>query len=122
MMDSTSQNLPYCVRFVPLAGVMTFLFMSVLLYFFGPFRWPITNPGLFAAFLIGAMLAIMSGYVLGVTAPVRRGELIAWRQLFVIGAISSCVMIFPFAYIYTGKMPWDTHARFSSQDRSVRWI
>jgi hypothetical protein len=95
------------LRYVPLVGVMSFISTTIVLFFFGPFDWPIGNHGLLALFLASALAAIAGGYTIGVTAPARRGELRHWRKIFVFGAVSSCVMVFPSAYVYTGKMPWE---------------
>jgi hypothetical protein len=112
--------LPSHLSYVPLTGVMTFLLTTVMLFFLGPFDWKIASYQPLALFLISAMTAITMGYAIGVTAPARPGQLLHWRQLFLAGAVSSCVMIFPSAYIYTGKMPWDAVKTVFDQGQAYR--
>ena len=112
--------LPANLGFMPLIGVMTFLISTIALFFLGPFDWPIRNHESLALFLIGAMVTISSGYTMGVTAPSRTGELTYWRQLYVLGALSSCILILPSAYVYTGKMPWEAFDALFDQGQAYR--
>jgi len=110
---------PLQLRCLPLTGVMTFLVATVVLFFEGPYRWPI-NLDHVALFLLAALVAIVIGYLVGATASVRDGALPHWQHLYVLGALFSCVMVFPSAYIYTGKMPWE--AIYAALDQGQAYL
>jgi hypothetical protein len=99
---------------------MTFLLATILLFFTGPMDWPLRSFEPLKLFLMSAMTAITMGYAIGVTAPARNGPLPHWQRLFAAGAVCSCVMIFPSAYVYTGKMPWDALWTIFDQGQAYR--
>jgi hypothetical protein len=115
-----SEQLPQKLRYFPLISVMAFLSLSILLFFIGPFDWPMHNYEALALFLTLALAAIATGYAIGVTAPAQHGTFQHWRPFFIVGAICSCVMIFPSAYVYTGKMPWEAAGAVFDQGQAYR--
>jgi hypothetical protein len=115
-----SPELPRELRYLPLGGVMSFLLLTMILFFMGPFDWPMHNYEVLSLFLFCVSFAIVCGYSLGVSAPARVGPLPYWRRLFILGAICSCVMIFPSAYVYTGKWPWEAVLTLFDQGQAYR--
>lgn len=50
-------------RLLPLIVTQIFLWVTLVLYAFGPWAWPMRNPGAFYAFVAAAHLAVAVGYM-----------------------------------------------------------
>lgn len=96
------------IETLPLWLVTAYLAGTVLLFFYGPFDWPISNEFILVLFLVFVVLALQIGFFLGLSGSDREiAPFGHWRIVFVIGGVSACTIIFPSAYIYTGRMPWE---------------
>lgn len=102
-------------KFLPIILVLTHLTISAAFFLLGPFEWPISNSETLTTFITAACLSIGCGYVLGARKEPRATSFPYLRQIYVIGAVTSCVMLFPSAYVYTGKMPWNVFSAIADQ-------
>lgn len=96
------------IETLPLWLVVSYFAGTVSLFFYGPFTWPISNADILLIFLFFVALALIVGFILGAMCDDRKPAPFRWwRAIFVAGGFLACVMIFPSAYVYTGRMPWD---------------
>jgi hypothetical protein len=100
--------------------MMAYLLGTILVFALGPFDWPIDNWGCLVLFLTAVMGTLFIGYRLGVGGNAAGTELKAWRRVLVLGAIATIVMLFPAAYLYTGKMPWEVADAVRDQAAAYR--
>ena len=97
-----------------------YLVTTFLIFAFGPVDWPVDNWGRLLLFLSAVLGALVIGYRLGVDGPPAGTELKAWRAVFLLGAISNIVLLFPAAHLYTGKMPWEVLDALRDQGQAYR--
>ena len=95
------------LRYLPLQLGMLYLGLTLMLFFFGPFEWPMSNGGVLLGFLLVSLLALSLGYTLGGYTQAPGCPLIHWRKCYRLGAFASIVLSFPSTYAYTGKWPWE---------------
>lgn len=108
------------VKYLPLLLGMVYLGITVMLFFAGPFNWPIKNEGLMLFFLSTCLLGIVLGFSIGV---IKRGQgqpLDAWRLFFRIGSIFSIALVSPATWVYTGKWPWEILSVLGDQGLAYR--
>lgn len=108
------------IRYLPLMLGMAYLSLTILLFFTGPFDWPVTNEGVLLFFLIVCLLAIALGFTLGVIKVGRGKALSSWRFFYRIGALFSIVLVFPATWVYTGKWPWEVLSVLGDQGQAYR--
>lgn len=100
----------FWVRALPGALFLAYLVGTVLLFFFGPWRFPLEDPRRLVTFLVAAHLALAAGYLVGTRRPGRPGR---WR-LDVGRAATLCLLVdvallFPTSALNTGSWipnPW----------------
>ena len=104
------------LRLLPLTLILIYLFATIALFLFGPLPWPVTNVRAVNLFLAAAIGGIAVCYVIG-SGGVGSGEPIAsWRRLIIVGALLSVAILFPSAYYYAGKMPWQVWEAMKDQN------
>src|ERR1035437_9327586 len=91
------------VRYFPIIFVQGLLLLTVLVFAFGPWEWPVTNPFEVYTFLLMSQLALLLGYVHAVRkrspVPFRipfRPEQITWAC-----TIATLMMLVPTALVRT---------------------
>jgi hypothetical protein len=94
------------LRALPVALIVSYLLFTVGLFYFGPMPWPVSNPGLLGTFLAAAVVGISAFGVLGSTGMPAGSPIASWKPIIVTGAVLSVVVLFPSAYYYADKMPW----------------
>ncbi|MGE8304126.1 MAG: hypothetical protein ACN6PW_06675 [Pseudomonas kermanshahensis] len=95
------------LRYLPLQLGMLYLGLTLMLFFFGPFDWPMSNGGVLLGFLLVTLLALSLGYTLSGYTQAPGRPLVNWRKCYRLGALASIMLAFPSTYAYTGKWPWD---------------
>jgi len=103
------------LRFLPLCLGMLYLGATVLLFFFGPFDWPVRNGDALLGFLLVTLLALCVGYSLSGYTQVPGRPLVNWRKCYRVGALASMALLFPSTYAYTGKWPWEVVSVLGNQ-------
>lgn len=99
----------------PLFGVLLYLVSSMLLFWFGPIKWPIENPVALALFQVLVILFIILGYF-SFSARRRKMQLeLSFRNLFYIGVIFTIALQIPLTLTYTNKFPWDAFSVIFNQ-------
>ncbi|HLE82819.1 MAG TPA: hypothetical protein VJG13_00650 [Thermoanaerobaculia bacterium] len=101
---------PFWVRALPGALFLAYLVGTVLLFFFGPWRFPIEDRGRLVAFLVSAHLALAAGYLVGASRPGRPSR---WRpdvaRVATLCLLLDVVLLFPTSALNTGSWipnPW----------------
>ncbi len=108
------------VRYLPVFFGVAYLSSTILLFFAGPFDWPINNADVLILFLSVCFLALTLGFGLGVH-HIGRGNLFeSWRLFFRVGGFVSIVLVFPSTWAYTGKWPWDFLSILGDQGLAYR--
>ncbi|MEG0636077.1 MAG: hypothetical protein RR517_26530 [Pseudomonas sp.] len=108
------------VRFLPLQFGLGYLLATLLLFFFGPFDWPLKNEDVLLLFLTAVLLALCLGFSIGVIKRAPGARLQSWRVFFRIGALFSIALLFPSTWAYTGKWPWEVMSVLGDQGQAYR--
>lgn len=90
----------------PMAIIFAYLGFTIWLFLSGPINWPLKDFSPISLFLAIQLLVLLIAYGLAIVGPARSDAKLPWKPLFVAGAVSSCLIVFPSIYFYTGKMPW----------------
>jgi hypothetical protein len=97
-------SMPNTVRYFPIIFFELFLLFTVVVFAFGPWDWPVTNPIELYSFLLINQLALFFGYVRAV-----RGRLpspfrlpITPKELVWLATLTTLVLIFPLAITNMG--------------------
>lgn len=108
MQDRTRANsLSLAARNVPLKISLVFLLATYALFLFGPVSWPVENPAQTTLYVLTAYGLFAIAYHYSTFGTPRGDRLRSWRLIFLVGTISSVVLLFPSAYVYTGRWPWE---------------
>jgi hypothetical protein len=93
------------VRMLPIVFFQGYLAVSVLLFAFGPWPYPVEDGTKLYAFLVLAHLALLVGYTRGVRRPVRSytGSY-GIPRLALVSAIVTAVLFLPTVYFRTGSL------------------
>lgn len=108
------------LRFLPLQLGMAYLLFTILLFFFGPFDWPVRNSDVLLLFLSGTLMALCTGYMLGCYTKSPGRSLVNWRRFYRLGALLSIVLLFPSTKAYTGNWPWEVVNVLADQGTAYR--
>lgn len=107
-------------QYLPLFFGGGYLCLTVVLFFWGAFDWPVENSGMLAFFLIVTFFAIGVGFFIGVVKQGAGNELASWRFFYRVGAILSFLLVFPATWVYTGKWPWEIFSVLGDQGQAYR--
>jgi hypothetical protein len=102
----------------PFRLMIAYLLSTIAIFVFGPVDWPIENWTTLIVFLSAVLGALWLGFRLGVQGAAATTELRHWKRLVVIGSIATVVLMFPAAFIYTGKMPWQIFEALQDQSEA----
>lgn len=114
------QNKFGAFQYLPLFCAGGYLCLTVALFFWGPFHWPVDNGGLLALFLGITLFGIGLGFFIGVVKQGAGNELRSWRTFYRIGAVASTALVFPATWVYTGKWPWEIFSVLGDQGLAYR--
>lgn len=95
----------WVIGLMPLAPILAYILFTLLVYFFGPISWDMSNGVAVGLYMATVLTITTAGYLCGVTRKKAASDLPS-KSLIFIGAVSSCVLLFPSVYVYTGKLPW----------------
>ncbi len=108
------------IWFLPLQLAMVYLLVTVILFFWGPFDWPVDSVGLIFIFLIAILIGLCIGYLMGCCSRPIGGRLNGWRTFYRVGALLSICLVFPSTYVYTNKWPWEIWSVLGDQGLAYR--
>ncbi|ATE62280.1 hypothetical protein [Thauera sinica] len=108
------------IRYLPVALGATYLATTILLFFAGPFDWPIRNADVLTMFLSACVAGIVLGFLIGSYVGVPRQHFAGWRMFFRFGAVASVILLFPSTWVYTGKWPWEIVSVLGDQGEAYR--
>ena len=93
------------IRFVPILFFSVYLMVTVLLFAFGPWRWPVRNPLELYSFLFYSQIALFFGYSLGALRR-PRGYYAGWSagKLIAISLVLNLTLLVPTSLSRTGSM------------------
>lgn len=96
--------LPAAVRYFPIIFFEVFLLMTVAVFAFGPWDWPVADPIQLYLFLFANQLALLFGYVTAVSRhqPTSFRLPLALNELVWLGALVTLVMLMPTVIARTG--------------------
>lgn len=114
--DVTALRNSFALELLPLILIFAYLLATIWLFFEGPIPWPITNGKEVFVYLLLVLVVIFISFTFGVQAKVRKAELKPWKLVFLVGALGNVLLLFPSAYIYTGRMPWQLLEAFQNQN------
>jgi hypothetical protein len=100
---------------LPIRLVLFYVAVTVFVFIFGPFDWPVENWPTLLGFLAGTMFALWLGFRWAVARTVVGTPFGGWRRIMVFGAAASLIILFVTAPIYTGRMPWDVLSALRDQ-------
>ncbi|UHL63240.1 hypothetical protein LSG25_14400 [Paralcaligenes sp. KSB-10] len=103
------------IKYAPIMIGIAYLLFTVLLFFVGPFDWPIKNSDTLSLFLASCFLALILGFWLGVYKSEQQKSFDSWKFYFRLGAVASVALLFPSTYAYTGKWPWEIFSVIGNQ-------
>ncbi len=93
-------------RTLPFAIIISYLLFTVSLFYLGPVPWPVSNPGALGIFLTAVIVGIAAFGRLGSSGAAAGSPIEYWKVIIIAGALLSFVLLFPSAYFYADKMPW----------------
>jgi hypothetical protein len=87
---------PRFTVFLPMVCIQIFLTFTVLLFAFGPWHWPVTNPTLLYSYLFLGQFALWAGYTSAISdIPTKYTGTWKWEQLFKLSLVVNLVWIVP---------------------------
>lgn len=92
---------------LPFILLISYLLVSIIVFWWGPLEWPVNNILELATFQAGAILAIVMGYLSTTPTASTKGKGVNLRPFFYIGLVSVILLQIPVTLTYTGKYPWD---------------
>jgi hypothetical protein len=101
---------------LPLVIIAVYVASTILLFFLGPLPWPVTNPDTLILFLACASAGICVCYALGVSVETEGYPFPYWRAVLITGGLLSCAILFPSAYFFADKMPWQVFDALRDQN------
>lgn len=104
------------LRLLPLALILVYFLATLALFFLGPLDWPIPNLAPLTLFLALALIGIGTFYLVGAGGEAVGTPFRYWRAVIIVGALLSIAILFPSAYFYANKMPWQVIDAFRDQN------
>ena len=104
---------------LPLLAWLIYHFLVLLLTFYGPLRWNITNTDELVAFIILSNCMFAFGYLVALLVKPRSASRDFTIPLFKLGAILTLLLLIPSMQIYTGKGIGDIYS--AAQDQGEAW-
>lgn len=92
------------IRLAPLIATQAFLWLTLIFYAFGPWQWPMRNPGLLYGFVIAAHVALLLGYLSAAhRAPSEASARIDPKRLLMLSFLATAFVLPLTAYARTGR-------------------
>jgi len=98
-----------------LVGGMGYLLVTYLLFFIGPFVWPLSTWWPITIYVPLIFIVLAVGHMAGASKQPFGAPLPAWPRILLIGGLSAVILLFPSARIYTGRWPWQVLQALADQ-------
>ena len=95
------------ITILPALMIVSFLAATVSLFFLGPVQWKPMQPSLLLGYLVAALSLFTVAYLAGTQITPRASDTLPTNTLIIAGSLLSIAMLFPSAYFYADKMPWE---------------
>jgi hypothetical protein len=105
-------------RNLPLWIVLTFLISTFVLFLIWPINWPIGRIDrwvILICYVSLCYLTLFFSFRSGTRLTVIPERFRAWRGVIAAGAVAAIILLFPSAYLYTGKWPWEVLSTLQNQ-------
>ena len=99
----------------PLKLGLAYIVFSLTLFCIGPIDWPIINIYTVIFYMTILLIATYTMFMLGLKKNPKQNNLSTRRIIFWVGALSSIILLYPTAQIYTGRAPWQVLEALSDQ-------
>ncbi len=103
---------------MPLWIGMGYLLFTYLLFYIGPYRWPVENGAMLAFVVLSSFALIGVGYSLGLRTRPHTVSFSHPHAIFVIGAVAAVALLTPSCLIYTGHWPWELGDALADQSKT----
>lgn len=100
---------------LPLLLVLPYLVGTYLLFWFGPFNWPLKSVWVPAFYIPSCFALLVFGFFLGTNCRPRVADLNWAPRFYVLGFVLALVLLVPTTYTYTGKYPWEIRSSLADQ-------
>ncbi len=99
----------------PLKLGMGYIIFTLTLFYIGPMDWPFISmwPVLFYMIVLGVATATF--FNVGLKKSPKQNDLKSRNTILLIGGLSSILLLYPTAQIYTGRAPWEVLQALSDQ-------
>lgn len=100
---------------LPLAIAIPYLVLTLLLFFFGPYVWPVNAWWVVYFYVPAAFVLLALGFRFSANMPARESNPLSITLFYVVGGVGTLVLLLPTAVIYTGSYPWEIATALSDQ-------
>ena len=108
----------------PIRVALTYLFFTLALFLFWPIDWPLSawKRIIIVIYTIGCYGLFAAGYVVATySTPVLSNGPVSQRFIMW-GAVSAVILLFPSAYFYAGRWPWQILDVIGDQREAYRGL
>jgi hypothetical protein len=101
--------------FLPLFLALPYLAVTYLLFFIGPYSWPIRAWWVIYFYIPAVFVVLTTGFMIGVNGTARGSDFRIGRTLYWLGSAIAIILLVPTALTYTGKPPWEIGTALADQ-------
>lgn len=110
-----NKHIPLFIGTMPLIGWLSLFLLTILMFYYGPFDWHVTNDLQLILYLVGVGASVTIGYLLATFISPRPAVSINLKAIAYSGAGLGLMISLPTMYIYTGKTPLDLGYAIANQ-------
>lgn len=103
------------MKHAPFVAVLFYILVSMLIFWFGPMPWPVSNVLEVVIFQLLTFVFLAIGYLSVARTVFNNHRSINLRPIFLIGIIGVIALQIPLTLTYTGKYPWDVFSAILDQ-------
>jgi hypothetical protein len=103
---------------MPLWIGLSYLLITLLLFYIGPYDWPVTNGAELILVVLLSFVMLLAGYATGLRTVSRPVKFAHPQAIFIIGTVAAVALITPSCWIYTGHWPWELGAALADQNKT----
>jgi hypothetical protein len=103
---------------VPFVLVVSYLLVTLALFFWGPFDWSVDNYDYLLLFLGAVVFSLFIGFLIGSIVPLCVSSNKSSLNYAKIGVVAGIILFLPMSFAYTGKMPWEIFYTIKDQGAS----
>jgi hypothetical protein len=92
-----------------------YLVFTILLFFIGPFVWPLPSFMPLIVYVSVLLVMLTTGHLVGLRKAPLHASLAFTKGVFLLGALAAIVLIVPSSITYTGRWPWQVFEAIADQ-------